>query len=159
MNHPYVTIITNAGSSIILVYSVFTILHKKSQNRIQLKNKAFVMIVTYRWFKTCSQPDLMLHIIENEGYVIYAVQASITTKCPMDFSSYPFDMCASCHIGCVVIGVKYRNWHRTLMFIYFLLFCLGKFITNQITNLYLTNWPGHKLQKCKSVLIEFAPSK
>ena len=38
-----------------------------------------------------SQPDLMLDIVENEVYVIYAVQASITTKCPMDFSSYPFD--------------------------------------------------------------------
>ena len=40
-----------------------------------------------------SQPDLMLDIVENEVYVIYAVQASITTKCPMDFSSYPFDRC------------------------------------------------------------------
>ena len=38
-----------------------------------------------------SQPDLMLDIVENEVYVIYAVQASITTKCPMDFTSYPFD--------------------------------------------------------------------
>ena len=38
-----------------------------------------------------SQPDLMLDIVENEVYVVYAVQASITTKCPMDFSSYPFD--------------------------------------------------------------------
>ena len=42
---------------------------------------------------------------------------------------------------------------------YFLLFCLDKLNQNCITDLSLTNWPVHKSQKCKSVLIEFAPSK
>ena len=112
----------------ILHYFKATSLAKASYDKIWMIDFFLRNLVDYQIVSTNpdSQPDLMLDIVENEVYVIYAVQASITTKCPMDFSSYPFDMCASCHIGCVVIGVKYRNWHRTLMFIYFLLFCLGK---------------------------------
>ena len=45
------------------------------------------------------------------------------------------------------------------MFIYFLLFWLGSLNQNYIIDLQLTNWPVHKLQICKSVLIEFASSK
>ena len=67
LNHPYVTIITNAGSSIILVYSVnllTTILHKKARTESNKKTKhtfifvliilraEFVMIVTHGQFKT-----------------------------------------------------------------------------------------------------------
>ena len=70
LNHPYVTIITNAGSSIILVYSVIgkqLFFTKKARTESNWKTKhtlifvliilraAFVMIVTYRWFKTCIQ--------------------------------------------------------------------------------------------------------
>ena len=88
---------------------------KASYEKIWMIDFFLLNLVDYQILSTNpdSQPDLMLDIVENEVYVIYAVQASITTKCPMDFSSYPFDMCASCHIGCVVIGVEYRNWHPT----------------------------------------------
>ena len=84
---------------------------KASSDKIWMIDFFLRNLVDYQIVSTDpdSQPDLTLDIVENEVYVIYAVQASITTKCPMDFSSYPFDMCASCHIGCVVIGVEYRN--------------------------------------------------
>ena len=72
LNRPCVMIITNAGSSIILNYSVLQPLNnyssqKKARTESNWKTKhmfifvliilraAFVMIVTYRWFKTCSQ--------------------------------------------------------------------------------------------------------
>ena len=32
-----------------------------------------------------------MEIVDNEVYVVYSVQAAITTKCPMDFISFPFD--------------------------------------------------------------------
>ena len=89
---------------------------KDSYDKIWMVDFFLRNLIDYQIISTNpdSQPDLMLDIVENEVYVIYAVQASITTKCPMDFSSYPFDMYGSCLIPNVLIGVEYRNCSRTL---------------------------------------------
>ena len=64
-------------------------------------------------------------------------------------------MSSSSHIQNVLIGAKYQNCHRTLDV--FLLFAI---LLGQIkSKLQTCNWPVNKLQICKSVLIEFAPSK
>ena len=70
-----------------------TSLDKASYEKIWMIHFFLRNLVDYQILSTNpdSQPDLMLDIVENEVYVIYAVQASITTKCPMDFTSYPFD--------------------------------------------------------------------
>ena len=62
-------------------------------------------------------------------------------------------MSSSSHIQTVLIGVEHRNCRQTLDV--YLLF--GQ-IQSKI-NYRLTNWPVHKLQICKSDLIEVAPSK
>ena len=70
-------------------------------------------------------------------------------------------MSSSSHIQSVLIGVEYRNCRRTLDVYLLFAILLGQIKSNQnkIKDLQLTNWPVHQLQICKSVLIEFAPSK
>ena len=66
-------------------------------------------------------------------------------------------MSGSSHIQSVLIGVEYRNCRQTLDVYLLFAILLGQ-IKSKL-NYRLTNWPFHKLQICKSVLIEFAPSK
>ena len=47
--------------------------------------------------------------------------------------------------------------NHSLAFVYFLLFCLGS--KSRVNYRLATYWPVHKLQLCKSILIEFASSR
>ena len=66
-------------------------------------------------------------------------------------------MSGSSHIQSVLIGVEYRNCHGTLN-VYLLFTILITYIkSNESCNLQTGQSIFHKLQICKSVLIEFAP--
>ena len=68
-------------------------------------------------------------------------------------------MCGLCHNRRVLIGVGYQNWRQTLDVYLLFAILLGQIKSKLNYRLVTYKLAVHKLQMCKSVLIEFAPSK